>query len=1341
MQNALCLRRVSTVIALSLLALAPAASGQSLPTFDKSFVPDTIGPGSVTTVSFLITAPSPVRDAAFVDNLPAGMTIAAPANASASCLGSIVAPPGGSTITFSGGEVFSSCTITVDVTSSTPGASVNTTGDLTSTAGNSGTASATLTVDTGRPGFSKSFSPSSVFFGGRSTLTFEINNSANGTGAISMFFTDNLPSGMVVAGPANVTNTCAFGSFTGGVVTAVPGTDVVSLSFGGGLDVAAVDANSTCEITVDVLGNAVGSLGNTTGELTTQPANGGASRSSGKAAAVLTVSVEQIAIEKSFIDDPVAPGGTVTLQFTIRNLDRRGTATNIEFSDDLDAVLSGLEAISLPSTPCGSGSSITGTDFLTFEGGELASEATCTFNVTLQVPAGAASGSHLNTTSAITADIDGSPVVGDPASDLLFVDPVPILTKTFIGDPVGSGDSIILEFSITNTSTTSTATDITFEDVFVQELPTASFVPSPGFCGGATATYTPLIDTGTGNTPARLVVTGAELDPEETCTFSLTLDVSVSAASGTYPNVTSEISATIDGERVIGNPASDTFDVVAAPELLKEFTDDPASAGGTVTLQFTLSHDESAPGDATDITFTDDLTATLSGLTASGLPLAVDCGEGAEIDGTTNLSFTGGTLAPGESCSFSVTLDVPAGALPGSYNNTTSNVVATVLGATALSDAASDDLLIAGLTLTKEFTDDPAIPGDSVNLRFTIDNISPSSSATDIFFQDNLDTAVDNMVTVPTNLVLNDICGSGSSLIASSGGRFLTFSGGSLDPADPPCEIDVTVLVPASTDAGSYVNTTQSFRATIDGTPNVSFENASDTLEVVSNLILFEKEFIDDPVGQGDPVTLRFTLTNLHETSGIDDIAFTDDLEATLSGLVATALPASPVCGGTVSGSSVISFSGGSLAAAEVCFFDVTLTVPLTAPVGTSALNVTSDVTGTLGGLAVSGDPAIDELLVDFNTFTKAWSATEVLPGSIVTLTFTLGNLDPNDIDVDLNFSDNLDAVIPGLEPIDLPQFDICGEGSRLDAVEVGGDTVVLFTRGSLLPSGTCTFSFDVQIPEDAEDGDFINVTSDLLQGSTRAAQPATAEITVEPPPAFSKSFSPDTILEGGVSTLTFVIDNTGSPSFTASDLDFTDVFPAGLEVADPANVSTDCAGGTLTAAAGSDTVAYSGGTIAAGASCSVQVDVTADTDGEYLNVSGDLTSSSGNSGPATATLTVDSVPDDDGDGVDDGDDFCPGTVIPERVPTVRLGVNRFALVDGDLIFDTTSPPGGGNGPGDDYTTTDTGGCSCEQIIVELGLGQGHMKFGCSLSAMREWVAIVQGGGLTQPSSVDQPRP
>ncbi len=101
---------------------------------------------------------------------------------------------------------------------------------------------------------------------------------------------------------------------------------------------------------------------------------------------------------------------------------------------------------------------------------------------------------------------------------------------------------------------------------------------------------------------------------------------------------------------------------------------------------------------------------------------------------------------------------------------------------------------------------------------------------------------------------------------------------------------------------------------------------------------------------------------------------------------------------------------------------------------------------------------------------------------------------------------------------------------------------------------------------------------------------------------------------------------------------------------------------------------------------------------------------------------------DADGDGVCGDVDVCAGTVLPEGVPMERLGTNRFADTDGDGTFNTALP--GGVGPKRSYTIADTGGCSCEQIIDALELGNGHRKFGCSISAMDDWLAHLEANAL-----------
>lgn len=71
-------------------------------------------------------------------------------------------------------------------------------------------------------------------------------------------------------------------------------------------------------------------------------------------------------------------------------------------------------------------------------------------------------------------------------------------------------------------------------------------------------------------------------------------------------------------------------------------------------------------------------------------------------------------------------------------------------------------------------------------------------------------------------------------------------------------------------------------------------------------------------------------------------------------------------------------------------------------------------------------------------------------------------------------------------------------------------------------------------------------------------------------------------------------------------------------------------------------------------------------------------------------------------------------------MPTVSLGTHRFADTDGDGVFNTAKLK---KGSPRSYTLEDTLGCSCEQIIAECGYGEGHTKYGCSISVMDAWVA------------------
>jgi len=305
------------------------------------------------------------------------------------------------------------------------------------------------------------------------------------------------------------------------------------------------------------------------------------------------------------------------------------------------------------------------------------------------------------------------------------------------------------------------------------------------------------------------------------------------------------------------------------------------------------------------------------------------------------------------------------------------------------------------------------------------------------------------------------------------------------------------------------------------------------------------------------------------------------------------------------------------------CSFDVTVQVPGAVALGTDAVNTTSPITGTVGGLAVSGAPATDTLQIDTIAFAKTFDGPTAAGGNPV-LTFTIVNLDAGSAVSQLAFLDDLDAVVPGLVALAPLPANPCGAGSSLS-----GTSVLTLSDGSLAAAGqpgdSCSFAVTLQVPEDAAPGSYPNTTSQLSSGGIPVSDPVSDTLAVEPPPGFGKSFDPDSVSVGQASTLTFTIVNLAS-AVAATGLDFTDALPAGVEVASPPNTATTCTGGTITAAAGSGTIAYAGGSVAAGASCTVQVDVTATAAGDHLNTSGVLTSSSGASGTASDELTASPV-------------------------------------------------------------------------------------------------------------------
>ena len=1077
MRNSRRLAVLSCLFVLMALAPAPQAGAQSLdPEFSMSFAPDTIGPGSTTTLIYLIdntASHAAVEPLSFSDILPAAISIASPANASTTChaagdIGPTLRVFGASgTIAFNDAQLGanSSCAVTVDVTSSTEGTHTNDGPSLSWGGGNPvGSLSADLTVTAVLPGFSKDFHPPAIYTGGRSTLTLTIDNSANPGAVTEANFTDQLPVGMMITDPSNATTDCGTATLPP-TLTAAPGTGVISLSALGTVNFPVVAAQGTCTVAVEVVATGVGTLLNSSGELVTE--NG----SAGKATATLTVRQSELLIVKEFIDDPIPPGGTATLEISISNFNRSATAREVAFVDVFPTHVALADPANASSDCGGSITAADGGTRVRLTGGAIAPESSCTISVDVT---GAESGAHRNRTGRVSGTIAGEAVTGNTATDELFVVAAPFLTKEFIDDPVAAGDPATLRFTITDTTTSGGSTDIEFTDELTDAsgdggqasgfLPFPVSVTPPADPCGAGSTLS-LVSVGTDR--QGLSLEGGFLSPGGTCSFNVLVDIPAGFPGGTYTNTTGEITATVAAATVTGAPATDDLVVVAGPELDKEFLDDPISPGDPVTLEFTLTHSEFAPTRATDITFTDDL-GFVAGLTALDLPKANICGrDSAFTESGGSLTLTGGKLMPGASCTFSATLQSSAATPSGIHTNTTSDVGATVGGKQVTELPASDDLIVTELSLTKQFTDDPVLPGGTATLEFTITNDSPTDSATGIGFTDYLGGTLPGLTPSAGELPLATGCGNSLPDI----GDTLAFTGGSA-PAGGGCTFSLTVDVPPGAVPGIHRNRTSAMAATIGGSP-AELPGAFDDL-VVAPLptVDLQLRFTPEAVAPGGQVTLRHRMTNTSITHGITGIAFTNALPA---GLSASGAPI-PACGGTLTGTTTLTLTGGQLGPGEDCPFTIVLGVPgATNPDTyvdtTSAITGVSDTTLPIGGAAGTAELVVtDDALV----ITKGFTGGPAMAGAPTTLEFTVQNTGATTVN-GIGFTDDLTAMLPGTVTVGLPASAPCGAGSAL--ASRSNDTVVKLLAGSLAPRASCTFSVDIVVPGSAEPGSYTNTT------------------------------------------------------------------------------------------------------------------------------------------------------------------------------------------------------------------------------------------------------------------------
>ncbi len=401
------------------------------PSVLKSFLPTNVLQNGLSTMSFVITNDPANTEALiglnFLDTLPAGLQVANPNLATNTCGGSVLALPGSSFVSLSGGTVGvnSSCTITISVTPVTLGDKVNSVTVSSTNGGTGNTSTATLSVTPPRLLITKAFLPISIPVNSTSTLTFNLTNPGS-AGVTGVAFSDTLPLGLV-ASPTGISAIC------GGSLTVTSTT----ISLTGGV----LGGSATCPIIVTVTGTSAGLKHNISSTITSSNTNPG-----DPAVADLTV-IAPPSISKSFSPSSILVGGTSVLTLIITNPPANIVAlTGVSVNDPLPAGL----IIATPSnavTTCGGIlDASAGSSLITLSGATLAINSTCSITVTVTATT---PGDKVN--SATASSTNGGP--GTPGSATLRVGTTtlpPTLTKAFATKSVLPGGVVALTFVLKN---------------------------------------------------------------------------------------------------------------------------------------------------------------------------------------------------------------------------------------------------------------------------------------------------------------------------------------------------------------------------------------------------------------------------------------------------------------------------------------------------------------------------------------------------------------------------------------------------------------------------------------------------------------------------------------------------------------------------------------------------------------------------------------------------------------------------------------------------------------------------------------------------------------------------
>jgi uncharacterized repeat protein (TIGR01451 family)/fimbrial isopeptide formation D2 family protein len=1228
------------------------------PSLSKILAPSTIPINDNSTLTITVTnADSNIdlNQVSVTDSLPPNLTIAASPLPLTTCSGGSISTTATSVILSQANiPKNSSCTITVPVTSSVAGSYTNTilTNSLQSQEGvsNASPATAPLTVQSRSVGVSKAFSPNNPFVGDNSVLTITLNNPTFNSSYTNLALTDNLPTNVQVTTPAPTT-TCGLGSVN---------STLNSISLTGGT----LAAQSSCTITATVKAVATGTT--PAAQTNTIGANSittGQSTTNASATANITPRTRIVTVAKTASATSLPVNANTTFTVTLTNPTAATTYNNLSFTDNLSSVTPGLTVSSpAPATTCTGGSVSNTSTTVSLTGGTLTPGGSCT--VTFGATATTAQAYTNRIASGSITTTEGA-TNSNTTRSVTFTNLSLQVAKAF--SPSTSTTPIInqdttLTITITNPTTTN-ITGINLTDNFPSGLTIKTGTTPTTTCTNGSVTNTSSSVTLTGGS-----ILGGQISPNNRCTITAIVRAAV---GGVYTNIINQTDVSSTEGASISTAVSVPL-TVRSIDLTKSFSPASVAVGTPSTMTIGLTNRTGA--NLTNLTTTDNLPPGLV-VANPPTPVMTSCTGGTvtRVDGSpltggeSSLKVTKATLANATTCTITVNVTPTSiGAKVNTINlgdvTNTQNIAPTQPVSAILTGTS------ASVNISKSFLTSPVAVGSPTTLRISINNPASTSNLTGLALIDTLPPGL----VIATPVTKSTTCSLGST-VATAGGQTVSLSGASLGQGST-CTVDVNVVA-TSFGTGTYTNTILANAIT---TTQLRTNNTPATAALGVTGASVTKAFFPDKIAPGGRSTLTVTVTNFNNAP-LTGVQLTDNLPQTpaTEKITVAGAPtnASTTCGGTVAaapGGTSFSLSGGTVPAAVagvpgICTFQVEVTGTSASSSNTNTILANSLIDNEGISNPAPATATLSFLPLNINVI-KNFSPQTVSGGSISTLIVTLSNPSSENY-LGTQFTDNMPSGMIVAAPANAATT--CNNG----VVTATPNSNIFSLAGAKIPANSsCQVTLKVTSIQPGNLTNTINAGDvTTFQGAKNTAA-ALDTLTNLPGVGVGKSFAPNIIEPSQVSRLTITVINARDTG-GLTNVALTDQMPTGLVFAAVPNTNTTCNGVVNATNTPTAQLSLTGGSLGVRASCTISVDVTSNSVGNYLNdiPAGTVTNTQGstNPEPASDTLVVTILPTV-------SKSFSPAKIPVNGISTLTIQLGNGAAsnitLSNDLI--DTFPPG-----------------------------------------------------------------